>query len=283
MKFGLNTLIFTGSFKDENTVLFERIKEIGFDGVEIALAQKGDLDYKRTLEQLKNNGLECSGVCGLFSMDRDIRGPDMENIKNGIEYIKDGIDATAALGSDIFVGPIYSAVGRANLESPEDRKKQWQTEIESLRQVCQYAEERSVYLAIEPLNRFETDFINITDDALKLIRDVGSDNLKIHLDTFHMNIEEKDSADAIRKAGDLLYNFHTNENDRGAPGTGQVRWEEIEDALSDIKYNRYLVIEAFTPDNVLIAKAASIWRSTEESEWILLEKGLSFLKKMFKA
>ncbi len=283
MKFGLNTLIFTGSFKDENTVLFERIKKIGFDGVEIALAQKGDLDYDRTLEQLKNDGLECSGICGMFSLDRDIRGPDKENIKNGIEYIKDGIDAAAALECDVFTGPIYSAVGRANLESPEDRKKQWQTEIESLRQVCQYAEERSVYLAIEPLNRFETDFINIADDAIRLIKEVGSDNLKIHLDSFHMNIEEKDSAAAIRNAGDLLYNFHANENDRGAPGTGQVRWEEIVDALNGIGYNRYLVIEAFTPDNELIAKAASIWRSTEKSEWILLEKGLTFLKKMFKA
>jgi D-psicose/D-tagatose/L-ribulose 3-epimerase len=218
----------------------------------------------------------------MFSLDRDIRGPDKENIKNGIEYIEDGIDAAAALECDVFTGPIYSAVGRANLESPDDRKKQWQTEVESLRQVCQYAEERSVYLAIEPLNRFETDFINIADDAIKLIKEVGSDNLKIHLDSFHMNIEEKDSAAAIRNAGDLLYNFHANENDRGAPGTGQVRWEEIVDALNDIGYNRYLVIETFTPDNELIAKAASIWRSTEKSEWILLEKGLTFLKKMFK-
>ena len=283
MKYGLNTLIFTGSFKDENTVLFERVKKIGFDGVEIALARKGDLDYVRTLEQLKNNGLECSGICGMFSPDRDIRGPDKENIKNGIEYIRDGIDAAAAMDCDIFTGPIYSAVGRANLESPEDRKKQWQTEIESLKQVCQYAEEKSVYLALEPLNRFETDFINIADDAIKLVRDVGSDYLKIHLDSFHMNIEEKDSAGAIRGAGDLLYNFHANENDRGAPGTGQVRWEEIVDALNEIQYNRYLVIETFTPDNELIAKAASIWRSTEKSEWVLLEKGLNFLKKIFKA
>lgn len=282
MKYGLNTLIFTGNFTDENTDLFKGIKGIGFDGVEIALAQKGDFDPGRTLEQLKMNGLECSGICGMFGPDRDIRGPDKESIKNGISYIKDGIDTVKALESDFFGGPIYSAVGRANLESPEDRKKQWQTEVLSLKEVCQYAEEKGVFLALEPLNRFETDFINIAEDALRLLDDVGSSRLKIHLDAFHMNIEEKDSAEAIRKAGKLLYNFHANENDRGAPGTGQVHWGALAKALKDIGYDRYIVIEAFTPDIELIARAASIWRATEESEWILAEKGLAFLKELFK-
>lgn len=282
MKYGLNTLIFTGNFTDENTDLFKGIKETGFDGVEIALAQKGDFDLERTLEQLKVNDLECSGICGMFGPDRDIRGPDKEHIKNGISYIKDGIDTAKALESDIFTGPIYSAVGRANLENPEDRKKQWETVVLSLKEVCQYADEKGVYLGLEPLNRFETDFINIADDALRLLEDVGSSRLKMHLDAFHMNIEEKDSAGAIRKAGKLLYNFHANENDRGAPGTGQVHWEALAKALYDIGYDRYIVIEAFTPDIELIAKAASIWRETEESGWILAEKGLVFLKKLFK-
>jgi len=282
VKFGVNTLIFTGNFTDEHTDLFSRIKDTGFDGVEIALANKGDFDYTNTLKKFKDNGLECIGICGMHSLDRDIRGPDMDNVSNGIQYIKDGIDAAAALESDLFTGPFYSAVGRASMETPEDRKKQWQTEIESLDEVCQYAEKKGVYLAMEPLNRFETDFINIAEDAIKLIKEVGSDYLKIHLDTFHMNIEEKDSAEAIRKTGDLLYNFHTSENDRGAPGTGQVHWEKIFQALKDIDYNRYLVIESFTPENELIARAASIWRSTEKSDWILLEKGLAFLKSFFK-
>ncbi len=111
--------------------------------------------------------------------------------------------------------------------------------------------------------------------------DVGSNSLKIHLDAFHMNIEEKDSGEAIRKAGKLLYNFHANENDCGAPGTGQIHWDIIAKALKDIKYDRYLVIESFTPDIELIARAASIWRETEKSAWILAEKGLTFLKGIF--
>jgi D-psicose/D-tagatose/L-ribulose 3-epimerase len=283
MKFGLDTMIFTGAFTDEYTDRFGKIKEMGFDGVEIALANKGDFDYGRTLEELKKNGLECSGICGMMGLDRDIRGPDMQAVKNGIAYIKDGIDAAKALECNILAGPLYSAVGRTGMETPEDKRKQWRTAVESLREVCSYAGEKGVFLALEPLNRFETDFINITDDAIKLICDAGSKNLKLHLDTFHMNIEEKSSADAIRKAGDQLVSFHANENDRGAPGTGQVRWQEIAKALHDIDYDGYLVIETFTPDNEIIARAASIWRSTEENEWVLLEKGLKFLKKLFKA
>jgi D-psicose/D-tagatose/L-ribulose 3-epimerase len=282
VKYGVDTLIFTGSFTDEYTDRFEKIKELGFDGVEIALAQKGDFDYGRTLEKLKANGLECIGIVGMMSLDRDIRGPDKDNIRTGIEYIKDCIDAAKAMECNLVSGPLYSAVGRANQETPEARKQQWKTVIESLKEVCAYAEEKGVLVSLEPLNRFETDFINITDDVIRLIEDVGSDNLKIHLDTFHMNIEEKSTADAIRKAGNLLTSVHANENDRGAPGTGQVRWQEIAQALKDIGYNEYLIIETFTPDNELIARAASIWRSTEENEWVLLEKGLKYLKKLFK-
>ncbi len=148
MKYGLNTLLFTGNFTDENTDLFKGIKEVGFDAVEIALAQKGDFDYAKTLEQLKANKLECSGICGMFGLDRDIRGPNKEHIRNGISYIKDGIDAAKALESDMLVGPIYSAVGRANLESPQDKEKQWQTDVLSLKEVCQYAEENGVYLCL---------------------------------------------------------------------------------------------------------------------------------------
>ena len=173
MKFGLDTMIFTGSFTDKYTDRFKKIKELGFDGVEIALAQKGDFDYGRTLEKLKENGLECSGICGMMSLDRDIRGPDKDSIRNGISYIKDGIDAASAMECNMLAGPLYSSVGRANLETPEDRKQQWDTVVESLKEVCSYAEEKGVLLALEPLNRFETDFINITDDIIKIIEDVA--------------------------------------------------------------------------------------------------------------
>jgi len=282
MKFGINTLLYAATFTDENTKIFKKFKQMGFDGVEIALEKKGDIDYKRTLNELKENGLECSSICGLFGPDRDIRGPNKNYIENGKSYIKDCIDACSALECNLFVGPVYSAVGRANLEPEEARKEQWETAVKNLKEICKYAEDKGVFIALEPLNRFETDFINTCRQAVDIIEDVGSDMLKIHLDTFHMNIEEKSSKQAILDAGELLYHFHASENDRGAPGTGQVHWGEIASSLEDIDYDRYVVIESFTPEVKVIAKAASIWRQTEKDGYVLAEKGLNFLKRLFR-
>lgn len=281
MKYGINTLMFAATFTDAETHIFSKIKDLGFDAVEVALEKKGDLDYGKTVKELEKAGLVCSSICGLFGEDRDIRGPNMEYVEIGKSYIKDLIDAADALGAGQVNGPMYSAVGRANLEAVEAKNKQWETCKNSLRELCEYADKKNVYLALEPLNRFETDFINVCSQAKKMVDDVGSDRLGIHLDTFHMNIEEKSSADAVRLAGDKLFMLHTCENDRGAAGTGQVHWQDIAKACKEIGYDRYVVIEAFTPDMEVIAKAASVWRETEPDAVTLAKKAVDFLKKTF--
>lgn len=279
MKFGINTLLWTGSYIDEHVKsLTGKFKELGFDGVEIALGQKGDIDYKNTVKTFRDNGLVCSSVCGLFGEDRDIRGPKKEFIEGGLSYIKDCLEACAELDCKVFAGPVYSSVGRASMVPENEKKVQWDTVVENLGKACQWAQKYGVFIAIEPLNRFETDFINICKDAVKMVKDVGNRMLKIHLDTFHMSIEEKSSAMAVLDAGDLLYLLHASENDRGAAGTGQVHWKEVADALRRINYDKWVVIESFTPENKVIAKAASIWRQTEKSDFALAEKGLKFLK-----
>jgi len=279
MKFGINTLLWTGAYTDEHVkTLTSKFKEMGFDGVEIALGAKGDIDYKKTVKAFKENGLECSSICGLFGENRDIRGPNKENIEGGMSYIKDCLEACSELGCQVLAGPVYSAVGRAAMVPENERKVQWDTVVDNLGKACVWAEKYGVYIAIEPLNRFETDFINICSDAVKMVKAVGSKMLKIHLDTFHMNVEEKNSAMAVLDAAELLYLFHASENDRGAPGTGQVHWKSIADALRKINYDKWVVIESFTPENKVIAKAASIWRQTEKSDFELAKKGLNFLK-----
>lgn len=281
MKYGMNTLAYTGAFSDDHAKLFPAFKKMGFDGVEIAPGAKGDFDTGRMRAALEENGLVCSSICGLYGEGRDMRGGDEASRRGGIEYTKDCIDMAAELGAEIVVGPLYSVVGRANMETPEDRKKQWALVVDGLKEACEHAEKKGIDLGLEPLNRFETDFINIADDALRMVDEVGSERLGLHLDTFHMSHEEKNSAEAIRRTGKKLYHLHASENDRGTPGTGQVPWDAIAEAVRDIGYDRWVVIESFTPEVEIIAKAASIWRPTEKDADTLAGKGFEFLKGLF--
>jgi len=280
VKYGINTFLFASPFTTKDSALIEKFKKMGFDGVEIPLENKGDIDYKEVAHLLKANDMECSSVCGAFGPGRDLRGTEEEQ-EASKQYIRDCIDACTALECNLFVGPLYSMVGRAQMEDAQARKRQWEIVVKNVRELCSYAEKSGVWLALEPLNRFETDFINTCKDAKKFVENVASSMLKIHLDTFHMNIEEKSLPAALLNAGDLLYHVHTSENDRGAPGTGTIDWKGVKEALNIMQYDRYLVIESFTPDVEIIARAASIWRSTEPSAAVLAEKGLHFLKALF--
>jgi D-psicose/D-tagatose/L-ribulose 3-epimerase len=138
-----------------------------------------------------------------------------------------------------------------------------------------------VTIALEPLNRFETDFMNQSEKAVRLAEDVGSSAVGILLDTFHMAIEEKNQGEAIRHAGRHLKHFHSCENDRGSPGTGQVDWPEVRDALKAINYDGAVVIEGFNPDVVDLANGARIWRPMAPSPDRLAGDGIKFLKKLF--
>jgi D-psicose/D-tagatose/L-ribulose 3-epimerase len=188
------------------------------------------------------------------------------------------IDAAQFLGSEVVAGPMYSAVGKARLEDPAEREKEWGLAVSGLRELCAYAHEKEVKLAFEPLNRFETDLVNVVDQGLKLIDDVGAENLGFHLDTFHMHLEEKDSVESIRKAGERVFHFHACENDRGVPGTGQVNWEGIFQALLEIGYDSSVVIESFTPEVKSIARAVCIWREIAPDQDSIAREGLKFIK-----
>jgi D-psicose/D-tagatose/L-ribulose 3-epimerase len=280
MKYGMNSLLFEARFTNKAAGNFPRFAKIGFDGVEIALQEKGDIDTAFIRDKLSENGLVCSSLCSLMGPGRDLRGSKAD-IAASKAYLKDLVDVAVELGTDTIVGPHYSVVGLTGMKTPAEKKEDWKKVVAGLKEVGAYAGEKGVNLALEPLNRFETDFLNICSDAVRLCDDVGLENMKIHLDTFHMNIEEKDSAAAIRMAGDRLYMVHASENDRGAPGTGQVSWKPVAKALKDIKYRRWIVLESFTPEVEIIARAASIWRQTEVDGWVLASKGLKFVKGLF--
>jgi D-psicose/D-tagatose/L-ribulose 3-epimerase len=278
MRFGINTFLFTSPFTNKSTKLFPQFKRWGFDTIEIPIEDPSHIDPAHVKRELDKNGLVCGSVCACMGPDRDLRGTPGQQ-KTGLNYMTKLIDQMVVLGCPSLIGPVYSAVGRADAVPPAEYKKQWKDVVMNLKTLCKHAERNGKQVCLEPLNRFETDFINTCDQALKMVKDVRSPALKIHLDTFHMNIEEKDQGKAIRKAGKLLKHFHACGSDRGTPGNDHIDWKPIAAALKSIGYKGDVVIESFTTDVKVIARAAAIWRRMEPTRNEIAVKGLKFLKK----
>jgi len=278
MKLGINTFLFTSPFTNESTKLFGQFKRWGFETVEIPVEDPSHIEPAHVKRELDKHGLVCGTVCACLGPDRDLRGTP-EQQKTGMDYMKKVIDQMVVLGAHSLIGPVYSSVGRADAVPAAEYKKQWKTVVKNLKTLCKYAEKRGKRICMEPLNRFETDFINTCEQGLKMIKDVGSPVLKLHLDTFHMNIEQKNQGNAIRKAGKALGHFHACGSDRGTPGGDHTDWKGIAKALKDIRYQGDVVIESFTTDVKVIAKAAAIWRRIEPTRNEIAVKGLKFLKK----
>lgn len=282
MRFGINTFLFTSPFTNESTSLFPTFKKWGFDTIEIPVEDPSHIDPKHVKAELDKNGLVCGSVCACMGPDRDLRGTP-EQQQTGLDYMLKLIDQMVDLDCPSLIGPVYSAVGRADAVPEKEYKQQWKAVVKHLKTLCKAAEKKRRQVCLEPLNRFETDFINTADQALQMVADVGSPALKVHLDTFHMNIEEKDQAKAIRKVGKLLGHFHACGSDRGTPGNDHIDWKPIVSALKGIGYKGDVVIESFTTDVKVIARAAAIWRKMEPTRDEIAVKGIKFLRKAFGA
>ena len=278
MRFGINTFLFTSPFTNQSTKLFPQFRQWGFDTIEIPIEDPSHLNPAQVKRELDRHGLVCGSVCACMGPDRDLRGTPQQQ-KTGLSYLLKLLDQMAGLDCRSLIGPVYSAVGRADPVPPAEYKQQWKTVARHLQTLCKEAEKRGQRVCLEPLNRFETDFINTCEQALKMVKDVGSPALKVHLDTFHMNIEQKEQAAAIRKAGRLLGHFHACGSDRGTPGNDHIDWKPIAKALKDIRYKGDVVIESFTTDVKVIARAAAIWRRIEPTRDEIAVKGLKFLRR----
>lgn len=281
MKFGVNTWVWTSPLTtSELETLAPHVKQMGFDWIEVPLESLDDLDFGRGAEIIGAAGLGVS-TCAAMGPDRDLIHPDKAIRDNGMAYVKGAIQATQTLGATNLVGPLYSAVGRTWQATDEERARDTDLLVENLGELASFAGDHGVVLCVEPLNRFETSFINLAEQVIEVVDRVDHPNCQVMLDTFHMNIEEKSSGDAIRAAGRRLKHVHTCENDRGAPGSGNVAWSEVAAALRETHYDGPLVIESFTAKVQSIARAAAIWRSLAPTQDMLAEDGLRFLKKLF--
>lgn len=280
MKFGVSTFVWVSPFNTASFDLVLKIKDMGYDIIEVAVEDKDIIDWARLKKLTDEVGLSVT-ISGAFGTERDIASDDPEFRKTGLSYIKDCVQIANEMESPVFGGPLYSAVGKTRVVSDEQKKKERDWCIENLFEAAKFAERYGIVLGLEPLNRFETDMINTGDQALSLIKEVDSPYLKILLDTFHCNIEEKSIPETIRKIGKDLCHVQGNESDRGTPGTGNLDWEGIQEALNDIQYDGAIVIETFGAPSKELARAASIWRPLANSADELASEGLAFYKRFF--
>jgi D-psicose/D-tagatose/L-ribulose 3-epimerase len=277
MKFGVNTMVWTTRVGAEQEPLFSRIREWGFDGVELFLSTEEPANLTAVKASLDRLQLERT-TCSVLPSDANLISSDPATRAHGVEYLRKCVDRTADLGAHLICGPLYAGLGvmTGSRRTPEE----WKWAVEGLQVVADHAQNRDVTLCLEPLNRFETYFLNTLEDAARLVHDGGAPNVKIHFDTFHSNIEEGRPAEALRSVAKDLGHVHISENDRGIPGTGHVDWRGILQALKDVGYDGWLTIESFAQPEPALAAAAAIWRDLAPSGDELARQGLKFTKRL---
>jgi len=276
VRYGLNLLVYTAAFTKDELGLISKVAAFGYDGVEIPFNDLSLLDAPATRQALEKAGVGMTACCVMMPGTNPC-SPDAAERKRGVDRLRQMIDITGEMGGAVVAGPLYSPCGYLTKKAVTADELKWCAE--GLRAAAEHAEKAKILLAIEPLNRFETYVINTDADAVRICKEVGSDYLKVQIDTFHANIEEKDTAKAILATGKpYLGHFHASENDRGIPGTGQVRWKEVFAALKAIGYDRWVTIESFATGILDLCAAACIWRPIYGSADELATKGLEFLK-----
>lgn len=282
IKLGLSTFVLASPFSDEDLGVMEKVRGYGYDQIEVCIEDPSVLSAAKVARAAGDCGLEVL-VCGAFGSNRDVSAEEPERRRGGLEYLRHCVEFAAAVGSPWVSGPMYATTGQARLLEPEQRAAQWNRAVDSLQQVASDAAASGVSLAIEPLNRFETDLVNTVEQGVRLCFDIAAPNVGLMLDTFHMNIEERDLPTSIRAAGDKVFHFQASENDRGTPGAGHTDWAGVVAALRDIDYPGSVVVESFLPTMKEIARAVSLWRPVAESMDALAADSVRFLRPLLDA
>lgn len=281
MQTGVSTFVWVSPFSTASFHLLQKIKAAGYDIIEVAVEDEALIDWQQLRSMAEDTGLKIT-ISGAFGPDRDLSSDDARIRRQALDYIISCTRIAERMGSPVFTGPLYAAVGKTRIVSAEQKAKERNWCLQGLREAAKAANDHGILLGVEPLNRFETDMINTVDQALELVKEAGHPSLRISLDTFHANIEEKNISAAIRKiGGERLCHVQGNESDRGTPGTGHLDWPGIRDALRDIGYNGAIVLETFGAPSKELARAACIWRPLARSADELATEGAAFYRRIF--
>jgi len=279
MKYGVNMMVWSTHVGPETEPLLARIREWGFDGVEPFLSLDEPVNIPAVRKILDGLGLQRT-TCAVIPREAHLVSPDPEVRKRGAGLLVKFVERSAELGAELICGPLYAGLGV--MSGSRRTAEEWKWAVEALQKGARRAQEMGITFCIEPLNRFETYFLNTLDDATRLVRDVNSPSFGIHFDTFHANIEEKHPTEALRAAGKAIRHVHISENDRGIPGTGHNDWRGVLRTLKEIGYKQWMTIESFAQPEPALAAAAAIWRDMAPSGDELARQGLKFIKGLAK-
>lgn len=274
MKLGIHAYAWCSEWSNNTLGILDTAKEEGLDFLEIPLMKLDDFDPKAVLKRKNAVGIDVVTSNVILAPEHDITSTDPACRKNGTEYLKRCVDATAAVEADCFSGVIYSRYCKADRMPTED---DWKWSAEALRAVGEYAAPMGITLGLEPVTRYESNLINTCEEAIRLLDMVGLDNVKVHLDSYHMNVEEKSFYEATKLAAGRLCHYHMCEGDRGIPGTGHVGWDDIFRALAEMDYHGRIGMEGFSDitDNM----STWVWRKLAPDGTTFLREGIRFLRR----
>lgn len=277
LTFGVDSFIWAEAFSEKDLWVIERAKEMGFEVIDFAIANPFTFPMEAVKKELDRVGIKCVCTTTLTKATNPV-SYDPEIRKAGIAAMKKAVDICNYLGAPILGGVNYA--GWCCLTNRPRTEEEWNWCKEALIEECNYAKATgNVTIALECVHRNETHILNIAEDAVQMCKEVGTDNIKVHLDCFHMIREEKSFSGAVKACGkEYLGYIHVNENDRGIPGTGLVPYVDFFTALKEIGYEGYCVIESFDPSFTQLAGECAIWRNFAPTGEDLARDGLANLK-----
>ncbi len=269
-KIGVISMFYARPFGRANFGTFAQARASGMEFMELLVPEPGELDPRETKIAAAEHGLDLV-FAARVNLQRDLASPDEAARKAGLAYLRFCVDEAVAYGVKIVGGPLYGAplvfAGRPPAPVDADaRKRRFDWVVNGLKDAAAYAADKGVILGLEPLNRFETDIANTTEHALEIVDAVGNKALGAMLDTFHMNMEDRDIAAAIRKAGKRMVHFQANENHRGFVGDGHIDWPSVARAIVAVGYTGPITLEPFRRDDVQAGTCVAQWRAPHRNE-----------------
>jgi D-psicose/D-tagatose/L-ribulose 3-epimerase len=276
MKTGMNLLLWTTHVTEQHDAILDHVKALGFDAVEVPVFDTADLaPFERLGKRLMSLGLKATAVT-VMAPDTNPISPDRKVRDAAVAHLDRVMECGQAFGCEILCGPIHSAIGVFSGEGPTDLE--FAHGVETLKRAAERAQARGMKMAVEYLNRFEIYFLTTAAQTRRFVQAVNHPACRMMYDTFHAHIEEKSQSDAIRACAAETIHVHISENDRGVPGTGQVAWDEVFQALKTTGYDGYFTIEAFGRALPALAAATKVWRDLFADSMELCRDGLAFVK-----